>query len=78
MIIDIRDSSKYLKGHLKDAINISFLELYLHPERHLKKNMKYLLYCDSGVKSKILVSYLNRCGYHCVNMDGGYANYLFK
>lgn len=78
MIIDIRDHSKYLKGHLKDAVSISFSELYLHPENHLNKNDEYYLYCDSGVKSKILVRFLNKLGYHCVNIEGGYSNPLFK
>ncbi|MBR3210903.1 MAG: rhodanese-like domain-containing protein [Bacilli bacterium] len=78
MIIDIRDASKYAKGHLKDARNIPFFELYLHPDLYLDKKSTYYLYCDTGVKSKILVVYLNKQGYHCVNIEGGYVNHLFK
>ena len=78
MIIDIRDVSKYQKGHLKDAKNIPFAELYFHPEKRLNKSTTYYFYCDSGVKSKMLVTYLSRLGYHCVNLEGGYANNLFK
>lgn len=78
MIIDIRSYSKYLEGHLKNAVHIPFSELYLHPENYLNFDQQYLIYCDSGMRSKILVLYLKKHGYNCVNIDGGYANNLFK
>ena len=71
MLIDIRDKEKYLKGHLNGAVSIPFLELFLNPNR-LSKDKEYTLYCDTGSKSKILVNHLNKLGYHCVNLDGGY------
>lgn len=72
MIIDIRSEEKYNVGHIDDAINISFNELFYHPSKYLKKDIVYQIYCDSGFRSKVLVNTLNRMGYNCVNLDGGY------
>ena len=77
MIIDIRSSSKYSNGHLKDAVHIPFSELYFHPEQYLDYQTPYSIYCDTGVKSKLLVHYLKQLGYNCVNLEGGYSNHLF-
>ncbi len=78
MIIDIRDKSRYMMGHIKNAVSIPFLELSLHPEKYLNFDNTYYLYCDTGSRSYLLVSYLNQMGYHCVNLDGGYSNYLLR
>lgn len=78
MMIDIREEGKYLEGHLPGAINIPFFKLYLNPEQYLNPKNEYTLYCDSGSKSKILVSYLNKLGYHCVNLEGGYFKNLLR
>ena len=78
MIIDIRDPEKYAKGHLDGAVNIPFFSLYFHPENYLEKSKKYILYCQSGSNSFLLVTYLNKLGYHCVNLEGGYAKNLLK
>jgi len=78
MIIDIRDFSSYQKGHLNGAISIPFNKLLLYPEKYLRKDVEYRLYCNSGSQSKMLTSYLNRLGYHCVNIEGGYLKNLFK
>ena len=78
MIIDIRDPIEYQKGHLSDAINIPFLQLYLFPSKYLEYNKTYTLYCNSGSKSSMLVTYLNHKGFHCVNLEGGYSKHLFQ
>lgn len=72
MIIDIRSKEKYNRGHLNNAINISFNELFNHPSKYLNKDTVYQIYCDTGSRSKVLVNTLNRIGYNCVNIDGGY------
>lgn len=72
MVIDIRRAEKYNVSHMENAVNISFNELYLFPDRYLDKNKQYYLYCDTGSRSKVLVKHLNDKGYNCVNIDGGY------
>ena len=77
-IIDIRDKFQYLNGHILDAQNIDFYELFFHPEKYLIKDQVYYIYCNSGSKSKRVVEQLNKVGYHTVNIIGGYKNYLFQ
>lgn len=76
MIIDIRSKNKYDFGHIDGAININYYSLMLYPSNYLNKNDIYHIYCDTGVHSKILVNRLNSLGYKCVNIEGGYNNYL--
>lgn len=78
MIIDIRNPEEYAKGHLEGAINIPFASLYFHPELYLEKDKTYTLYCHSGSNSYLLVLHLNRQGYHCVNLNGGYLKNVSK
>lgn len=78
MIIDIRSSSKYENGHIEGAISIPFKELITKYDKYLTFDEEYYIYCDSGNTSSMLVNYLNKLGYHCVNIDGGYANYLLR
>lgn len=77
MIIDIRNINDYEKGHLENAISIPYNKLYLNP-KILNKDETYYLYCNSGKKSKELVNYLNKLGYHTINIEGGYFNNLFR
>lgn len=72
MLIDIRSPEQYQKDHLEGAVSIPFFSLQLHPEKYLQKGKTYTLYCDTGNKSSLLVSYLKRIGYSVVNLEGGY------
>jgi rhodanese-related sulfurtransferase len=76
--IDIRSKRDYIKGHIDGAINIESYDLLLNHKSYLKKNNVYYIYCNNGFKSKIMVNKLNTLGYNCVNVDGGYNNYLLK
>lgn len=77
-IIDIRDRYRYLEGHIPNSKSIPYNELNRNPEKYLKKDNIYYLYCDSGFRSKYLVQRLNTLGYHTVNIIGGYNNYLLR
>ena len=45
-LIDIRENYEYKMNHIDNAINIPIDILELVPEKYLKKNKKYYLYCD--------------------------------
>lgn len=75
-IIDIRDKSKYIKGHIPGSINIDEYNLFVNHDKYLNKDEVYYLYCDSGFRSSKLVNNLNVLGYNTVNIEGGYNNYL--
>ena len=77
-IIDIRNSSRYLSGHIPNSINISENELINNPNKYLKNNIKYYIYCQSGIRSSYVVNILNNQGFDCVNIVGGYNNYVFR
>ena len=75
-IIDIRSYDLYLKGHIPGAISIEEKELLFHPNQYLNHEDIYYIYCSSGTRSFRLSSILNHNGYHTVNVNGGYHNYL--
>lgn len=78
VIIDIRNSFQYQIGHIPSAISIPEGELLKNPSTYLNKDSIYYLYCNSGIRSKRCVNYLNSLGYHTVNIIGGYQNYLLR
>lgn len=77
-IIDIRDKSKYLSGHILNAISIEAFQLVNNPNYYLNKDELFYIYCDSGLKSKNVTSFLNNLGYHTINIIGGYNAYLYQ
>lgn len=75
-IIDIRDRNAYLKGHIYNALNIDMNLLTEMPDKYLKKDKTYYIYCGSGYKSKKCVNMLNIIGYDVVNVIDGYEGYI--
>ena len=49
-IIDIRDYSLYLKGHIENAKSIPKYLLLSNPDKYLDKNHTYYIYCSSGIQ----------------------------
>ena len=76
-IIDIRRREKYNRGHIKGAISIP-KEEFINYLSSLSKNIKYYIYCDSGLRSLKLAKQLNSLGYNFTNIEGGYNNYLLR
>ena len=77
-IIDIRSNEKFNSSHIPYAINIPFDKLILNPNKYLKLNGKYYLYCTKGKKSISLCTYLSKQGYNVINISGGYEKWLLK
>jgi len=75
ILIDIRESYEYKMGHIENAINIPNDLLELVPEKYLKKNKVYYLYCDLGIRSEQLSKMLNKKGYKTFSIEGGYKAY---
>jgi len=75
-IIDIRDSYNYNKGHIPTAINIPENKLLFMPNNYLNFKETYYIYCKNGSRSRHIVNTLKQQGYHVVNVNGGYNNYL--
>ena len=77
-IIDIRNHERYLQNHIPGAINIDSYFLLTYPDKYLKKEDVYYIYCSSGVQSRRVVDELNSMGYTTINILGGYQNYLLS
>ena len=78
IIIDIRSIQKYNNNHLPKAVNIPYSKLMLQFKELLIKENKYLIYCEKGITSPKLVSYLRKQGYNCYNLVGGYEEWILN
>ncbi len=72
MIIDIRDEYEFNQSHLPNSINISMYKLLADYKNILSKNKNYLLICERGIQSKIVMNMLNKLGYHTFSLKDGY------
>ena len=78
IIVDIRSIQKYNNHHLPSAINIPYSKLMLQYKELLKKEQKYLIYCEKGITSPKLVLFLKKQGYDCYNLVGGYEEWIIN
>lgn len=75
-IIDIRNNFIYNLGNIPTSKNIPKDYLLTFPEKYLKKNEKYYIYCESGFTSIKVCNKLREMGYNVINVLGGYHDYL--
>lgn len=74
-LIDIREGYEFQSGSIRSAKNIPMGELLSQPERYLKKDSKYYIMCQSGMRSGRSVNALKKAGYDVVNVRGGMGGY---
>lgn len=77
-IIDIRSIEKYNNKHIMNAINIPLEQLLIRPEKYLRKDIKYYIYCRKGIQSRKLCNILYNNGYDVVNITGGYEAWILN
>ena len=77
-LIDIRSIEKYNNKHIMNAINIPMEKLLIKPDKYLKKEEKYYVYCQKGIQSRKLCSILANGGYDVVNVSGGYEAWVLN
>lgn len=77
-IIDIRSNQKYNDNHIPGAININYNLLINNPEKYLKKELVYYIYCQKGITSKKATEILRRKGYNVIGILGGYEAYILN
>ncbi len=77
-ILDIRNESEYLEGHIPNAILMPYKVMkdkYSSFDRH----QKYLVYCEDGKKSEKLAKLLSKTGFSKVYvLIGGIENSGFE
>jgi phage shock protein E len=72
-VIDVRTEQEYKEGHLKNAINIPYVEIKNKINEYVKnKDQKITLYCRSGRRSGIAEKTLKEMGYTNAINAGAY------
>ena len=77
-LIDIRDNYQFQLGNIEGAVNIPMNFLLMMPEKYLKKDQVYYLYCEFGSRSKKCAQELEALGYQVINIQGGYQEYKLR
>lgn len=75
-IIDIRKKYLHNLGSIPSSINIPSSFLLIDPDKYLKKDKEYYLYCTQGMESVGVCEKLSKKGYKVVNVLGGYHDYI--
>lgn len=71
-VLDVRRATEYASGHIDGATNIAHTRLASRLNE-VPNNGKLLVHCQGGVRSARACGYLQRLGYDCINLKGGYA-----
>lgn len=71
-LIDIRANYLYIRGSIPKAVNIPYQALKTYPNNYLKRNETYYLFCENGIESKKLSTYLNALGFNTYSIKEGY------
>ena len=75
-IIDIRNRYLYNLGSIPSSVNIPSNFLLMYPDKYLKKDETYYIYCSQGMESSKVCAKLAKQGYDAVNVLGGYHDYV--
>ncbi|OOZ37090.1 cyclic nucleotide-binding domain-containing protein [Solemya velesiana gill symbiont] len=68
--LDVRLESEFKKSRIKGAVNIPLYMLRLRAPR-LDRTRKYILYCDTGLRSSAAAFLLSQRGYQVFVLKGG-------
>jgi len=78
ILIDVRTKEEYINQHIKNSVLIPVTEIFesiltLFPDR----NITYLIYCRSGVRSVYARQVMKHLGYHHVYDMGGIIDWPY-
>ncbi len=72
VLVDVRSQNEYNGGHIKGAILLPLPQVSVDAEKALgDKDKTVIVYCQSGARSKLAASLLQRKGYQNVYDLGG-------
>lgn len=72
-VIDIRDESAFEYGHIKNAINIPYKDIF---SAELPRDKKIIICCKNGIISRDVVEKLYEKGFDAYSLYGGYIDWL--
>lgn len=71
-LIDVRSREEYKKFHLPNSISIPLEEIYDEHEKYIpNKDSPIVIYCATGVRSRIAAVFFNDLGYKYIFDLGG-------
>lgn len=68
VLLDVREVDEFAGGHIPQAINQPLSQL---DQFKGDKNKRYLIICQSGMRSQRATEYLKSQGYQAINIKGG-------
>lgn len=73
LIIDVRDESEFMKGHVQNALHLSRGTIEVKIEKIIpEQGQKILLYCGGGYRSILAAESLGKMGYvNVMSVKGG-------
>lgn len=74
ILIDLRETEEYNKGHIEGAICQPY-DVLIKEIENLDKQKKFILYCDRGNASLMLGIEMAAKGYEVYTVLGGYLAY---
>lgn len=77
VLVDVRNSDKFMKKRIKGAINIPYDNI-IDEKYSLPRRKTIIVYCDRGGTSMLAAKYLVSKGYTVKNVVGGITNYRGK
>lgn len=75
VIVDIRDESAFMYGHIPDSVNVSAENIY---DCGLPVDKEIYVCCRSGLLSYEIAEQLRDRGFTAYNLKGGYVDWLKK
>lgn len=78
VIIDLRSIEKYNNHHLPFAKNIPYSKLASNYKDLLDKDTTYYIYCEKGLTSVKICTFLKKLGYDVYNIEGGYEEWILE
>ncbi len=77
-LIDVREESEWVRGHLPAATHLSKGIIERDIERMVpEKSARIVLYCGGGFRSALTADNLQKMGYsNVVSMDGGWRAWI--
>ncbi len=72
-VIDIRDESAFEYGHIKNAINIPYKDIF---SAELPRDKKIIICCKNGFISRDVAEKLYEKGFDAYSLYGGYIDWL--
>ena len=78
VLLDVRTLEEYSDGHIDGSVNIPLDRIYSVENVVKDKSTPLYVYCLSGGRSGLAVSYLKQIGYTNVKNIGGIRSYRGK